>query len=29
MTDKITEAIQLLKSNGYKIMKPTTDWIEI
>jgi hypothetical protein len=29
MSDKITEAIQLLKSNGYKIMKPTTDWIEI
>jgi len=26
-TDKITEAINLLKSHGYKILKPVSDWI--
>jgi hypothetical protein len=28
-TDKITDAISLLKQNGYKIMKPINDWIEL
>jgi len=28
-SDKIMEAIDLLKSNGYKILKPVSDWIEI
>ena len=28
-SDKIMEAIDLLKKNGYKILKQTTDWIEV
>ena len=28
-TDKVNDAITLLKSLGYKIMKPFTDWTEI
>jgi hypothetical protein len=28
-TDKISDAISLLKQNGYKIMKPINDWIEL
>lgn len=28
-SDRIKEAIDLLKSNGYKILKPVTDWVEI
>lgn len=27
--DKINEAINLLKSKGYKIMKPVSEWIEL
>jgi hypothetical protein len=27
--DNISAAIALLKSKGYRIMKPTTDWIEL
>jgi hypothetical protein len=29
LQDKIMEAIDLLKENGYKIMKPVTDWIDV
>lgn len=29
LSDKIMEAIDLLKANGYKIMKPVSDWIEV
>jgi hypothetical protein len=29
ISEKIKEAIELLKSHGYKIMKPINDWIEI
>jgi hypothetical protein len=28
-TDKLSDAISLLKQNGYKIMKPINDWIEL
>jgi hypothetical protein len=28
-SDKIKEAIDLLKSNGYKVLKPVIDWVEI
>ena len=28
-SDEIMTAINLLKSNGYKILKPVSDWIEI
>ena len=28
-SDKIMEAIDLLKSNGYKILKPVSDWVEL
>jgi len=27
--DKIAEAIDLLKSSGYKILKPINEWIEL
>jgi hypothetical protein len=27
--DSVADAISLLKSKGYRIMKPTTDWIEL
>jgi hypothetical protein len=27
--DKITAAINLLKSHGYKILKPISDWVEL
>ena len=27
--DNINDAISLLKQNGYKIMKPINDWIEL
>ena len=29
LSDKIMEAIDLLKSNGYKVLKPVTDWIDV
>lgn len=28
-SDAIMDAIDLLKSNGYKILKPVSDWIEL
>lgn len=28
-SDKIMDAIDLLKENGYKILKPVTDWIDV
>ncbi|HRH85043.1 MAG TPA: hypothetical protein PK210_12465 [Bacteroidia bacterium] len=28
-SDKIMDAIDLLKTNGYKILKPVSDWIEL
>ena len=27
--DEITKSIKLLKSNGYKILKPISDWLEL
>ena len=29
ITDKISDAIKLLKENGYKVMKPINEWIEL
>jgi len=28
-SDKIAESIRILKENGYKIMKPVTDWVNV
>ena len=28
-SDKISEAIELLKNNGYRILKPVSDWVEL
>jgi hypothetical protein len=28
-TDQIMEAIALLKSQGYKVLKPVSDWVEL